>query len=68
MRAYALLAIYDSLIKHASTGYIESTLVRGSMLLKDVGLSDDDVGELVKEFQQDNYALIRAAFAEITKQ
>jgi hypothetical protein len=31
-------------------------------------VSDDDVGELVKEFQQDNYALIRAAFAEITKQ
>jgi hypothetical protein len=55
-------------IKHASTGYIESTLVRGSVLLKDVGVSDDDVGELVKEFQQDNYALIRTAFAEITKQ
>jgi len=55
-------------IKHASTGYIESTLVRGSMLLKNIGVSDDDVGELVKEFQQDNYALIRAAFAEITKQ
>jgi glutathione-regulated potassium-efflux system protein KefB len=55
-------------IKHASTGYIESTLVRGSTLLKNVGVSDDDVGELVKEFQQDNYALIRAAFAEITKQ
>ena len=38
------------------------------MLLKNIGVSDDDVGELVKEFQQDNYALIRAAFADITKQ
>jgi monovalent cation:proton antiporter-2 (CPA2) family protein len=54
-------------IKHAGTGYIESTLVRGSMLLKDLGLSEDDVDELVKDFQQNDYALIRAAYAEAEK-
>ena len=54
-------------IKNAGTGYIESTLVRGSMLLKDLGVTESDVGELVKAFQNDNYALIRAAFAEPAK-
>ena len=54
-------------IKHAGTGYIESTLVRGSMLLKDLGLSEDDVDELVKDFQENDYALIRAAYAEVEK-
>ena len=55
-------------VKNAGTGYIESTLVRGSMLLKDLGVSEADVGALVKAFQMDNYALIRAAFAEPAKQ
>ena len=55
-------------IKHAGTGYIESTLIRGSMLLKDLGMSEANVGELVKEFQQDDYALIRAAYAKVEKQ
>jgi len=50
-------------IKHASTGYIESTLIRGSMLLKDVGVSEDDVSELADAFRHDNYALIRATYA-----
>jgi len=40
-------------------------LVRGSMLLKDLGLSEDDVDELVKDFQENDYALIRAAYAEV---
>jgi hypothetical protein len=52
-------------IRHAGTGYIESTLVRGSMLLKDLGMSEDDVSELVKDFQKNDYALIRAAYAEV---
>lgn len=54
-------------IKNAGTGYIESTLVRGSMLLKDLGVTESDVAELVSAFQENNYALIRAAFAEPAK-
>ncbi len=54
-------------IKHAGTGYIESTLIRGSMLLKDLGLSEDEANELVDEFQQNDYALIRASYAEVEK-
>ena len=52
-------------IKHAGTGYIESTLIRGGMLLKDLGMAEYDVSELVKELQQNNYALIRAGYAEV---
>lgn len=52
-------------IKHAGTGYIESTLVRGSMLLKDLGRSEDEVDDLVRAFQQDDYALIRDAYARV---
>jgi hypothetical protein len=37
------------------------------MLLKDLGLSEDDVDELVKDFQQNDYALIRAGYAEAEK-
>jgi len=55
-------------IEHAGTGYIESALVRGAMLLKDLGVSEDDVGELVKDIQDNDYALIRAAYAEVEKQ
>jgi len=35
------------------------------MLLRDLGVSEDDVSELVNHFQQDDYALIRAAYAEV---
>ena len=35
-------------IKHAGTGYIESTLLRGSMLLKGIGIPEADVQELVE--------------------
>jgi hypothetical protein len=52
-------------IRHAGTGYIESALVGGSMLLRDLGVSEDDVSELVNDFQQNDYALIRAAYAEV---
>jgi voltage-gated potassium channel Kch len=60
--------LVDKGIKHAGTGYIESTLVRGGMLLKDLGVSEDDVGELIKELQHNDYALVRAGYAEVDKQ
>lgn len=50
-------------IKHAGTGYIESTLVRGGMLLKGLGVPENDVSELVRAFQSDDYALVRAGRA-----
>jgi len=54
-------------IKHAGTGYIESTLVMGNILLKELGVSEDDVSELVNELQQNHYALIRANYAKVEK-
>jgi glutathione-regulated potassium-efflux system protein KefB len=54
-------------INKAATGYIESTLMRGAMLLKDLGMSEVDTSELVKAFQNDNYALVRAGYAERVK-
>ena len=54
-------------IKHAGTGYIESTLVRGSALLKGIGIPEADVQELIKDFQRDDYALIRSAYAKSKK-
>ncbi len=55
-------------VKHAGTGYIESTLVRGSMLLKDVGRPANEVDDLVRDFQQNDYALLRNAYAEVVSQ
>jgi glutathione-regulated potassium-efflux system protein KefB len=55
-------------IKKAGTGYIESTLIRGAMLLKDLGMSESDVNELVKAFQNDHYALVRAEYALFKKE
>jgi glutathione-regulated potassium-efflux system protein KefB len=55
-------------IKKAGTGYIESTLVRGAMLLKDLGMPESDVNELVKAFQNDNYALVRAEYVVFEKE
>jgi monovalent cation:proton antiporter-2 (CPA2) family protein len=51
-------------IKHARTGYIESTLARGGMLLGDLGVPEKDVAELLEALRHDNYALIRASYAE----
>jgi voltage-gated potassium channel Kch len=51
-------------IKHAGTGYVESTLARGGMLLQDLGVPEADVGELLSTLRRDDYALIRAAYAE----
>ena len=48
----------------AGTSYIESTLVRGSMLLKGIGMPEADVQELIKDFQRDDYDLIRSAYAK----
>jgi hypothetical protein len=50
--------------KQAGTDYIESTLVRGSMLLKGFGMSEEDVSKLVKDLQNNDYALIRATYAK----
>ena len=55
-------------IKKAATGYIESTLIRGALLLKDLGVSEVDVNELVKTFRNDNYALVRAEYPEPAKE
>ena len=55
-------------IKHAGTGYIESTLVRGSALLKGIGTSEADVQELVEDFQRDDYALVRSAYAKSNRE
>lgn len=54
-------------VRHAGTGYIESTLVREGMLLKDLGVAEDRVSELVKELQHNDYALIRGGYAEVEK-
>ena len=52
-------------IKYAGTDYIESTLLRGGMLLKGIGIPEADVQELVEDFQGDNYALVRSAYAKL---
>jgi glutathione-regulated potassium-efflux system protein KefB len=54
-------------IKHAATGYIESTLNRGGILLKDLGVPEADVSELVGKLRDGDYALIRTAYAEVKK-
>jgi len=55
-------------IKHAGTGYIESTLIRGGTLLKDIGIPEADVQELVKGLQADDYAPIHSAYARPKKE
>lgn len=55
-------------IKKAGTNYVESTLIRGAMLLKDLGVSEVDVNELVKAFHNDNYALVRADYGVSAQQ
>ena len=54
-------------IKHAGTGYIESTLIRGSILLRDLGVPGDEVARLVDSLQQDDYALVRTAYVEFER-
>jgi hypothetical protein len=38
------------------------------MLLKDLGVSEVDVNELVRAFRNDNYALVRAEYPEPVKE
>jgi hypothetical protein len=38
------------------------------MLLKDMGVSQDDANQLVESLRQDNYGLIRAAFPDAGEQ
>ncbi|MFO6424584.1 cation:proton antiporter [Motilimonas sp. KMU-193] len=51
-------------IKNAGTGYIESTLIRGSVLLKQLGITESEVIQLVSSLQTDNYDLIRTEYAK----
>jgi hypothetical protein len=48
----------------SANGSIESTLARGGMVLKDLGVSDTDVSELLSGLRDDDYALIRAAYGK----
>ena len=50
-------------IKHAGTTFIESTLFRGSSLLKQMGVSEADVDTLVAGLRADEHALIMEALA-----
>jgi hypothetical protein len=37
----------------------------GSILLKDLGMPEDDVAELIRAFQRTDYALVRAAYEKV---
>lgn len=50
-------------IKHAGTGFIESTLVRGGSLLKNMGVAEDQVTVLIGSLRKDDYALIQQALS-----
>ena len=47
-------------IQHAGTDYIESTLLLGSRLLRNLGQSGEDIDQLVGSLQKDDYATLRA--------
>ncbi len=48
-------------IHHVDAGFVEGALVRGSALLLHLGVSQDEVDELLEGFRHDNYAQLRAA-------
>ncbi len=48
-------------IKHAATSYIESTLARGGQLLKNLGVPEPEVDDVVGTLRKDNYSSVRAA-------
>lgn len=50
-------------IKHAGTGFIESTLFRGGSLLKGMGVAEDQVATLVDSLRKDDCALIQQALS-----
>jgi len=47
-------------IGNAVTGYIESTLVHGRLLLEGLDVSESEIEEVLTELRQDEYAAIRA--------
>jgi glutathione-regulated potassium-efflux system protein KefB len=51
-------------IKHAATSYIESTLSRGGQMLKDLGVPENEVDEVVGTLRKDNYSSVRAAYVD----
>jgi glutathione-regulated potassium-efflux system protein KefB len=51
-------------IRHAGTGYIESTLNRGAALLQDCGVSRDELNSLLEALRRDSYALVRGTFEQ----
>lgn len=58
----------ESEIRHMITSTPGREHCRGSMLLKDLGVSENDANELVNDFQQNDYALVRAGNAQAEKQ
>ena len=56
-----------TLVVHDLAGRRVRTLVRGEMLLEDLGVSRDDTGQLVEALRRDNYKLVRAAFTSAAK-
>ena len=50
-------------IKHAGTGFIESTLFRGGSLLKNMGVAEDQVTVLIDSLRKDDYALSQQALS-----
>ena len=53
-------------IKHAATSYIESTLSRGGQMLKNLGVPEPEVDEVVGTLRKDNYSSVRAAYVDAT--
>ena len=52
-------------IKHASTIFLESTLVRGESLLKEMGVTEEQAHTLVENLRKNDYELIKAAFSNV---
>ncbi|UHD15685.1 cation:proton antiporter domain-containing protein [Thiocapsa bogorovii] len=52
-------------IKHAATSYIESTLSRGGELLKNLGVPETEVDEVVGTLRKENYSSVRAAYVDV---
>jgi monovalent cation:proton antiporter-2 (CPA2) family protein len=54
-------------IKHAATSFIESTLSRGTSLLREMGVAEDAVDSLVESLRKDEYAPIIEALGMETR-
>ena len=53
--------LHEKGIRSAGAIYVESTLALGKEVIKEFGVPEDNVEELVKEMQANDYALIRQA-------